>query len=141
VEAVAGNRGRREGSGTVEGPKTNEGALSGAPWPERSAGREDVPLDFPIDKSGWSEFQIRVYEAVRQVRRGETIDYSGVAVQVKSGDRAVGNALRRNSVHLAVPCHRVVKKDGSAGCENHPEWRAVKLRLLAIERARGNPLS
>lgn len=64
-----------------------------------------------------SEFRRRVYIAVLGIPKGRTRSYKWVAE--RSGRplaaRAVGNALNKNPYPGIVPCHRVVKSDGSIG--------------------------
>ncbi|MFT8243902.1 methylated-DNA--[protein]-cysteine S-methyltransferase [Roseomonas sp. BN140053] len=71
-------------------------------------------LNLPLDLRG-TAFQRRVWEALRAIPLGETRTYGGLAAEL--GDpratRAVARACARNPVSLAVPCHRVVGKDGS----------------------------
>ena len=68
----------------------------------------------PVDLEG-TAFQIRVWETLRSIPSGQTRSYSQVAELVGSPNaiRAVGSACARNPVALAVPCHRVVRQDGS----------------------------
>jgi methylated-DNA-[protein]-cysteine S-methyltransferase len=63
-----------------------------------------------------TKFQKSVYEIVKKIPRGKVLSYQEVAFRLtKPGAaRAVGNALNRN-FDLAVPCHRVIKSDGSVG--------------------------
>lgn len=67
----------------------------------------------PVRMQG-TEFQRRVWEALRRIPYGETRTYGEIARQVGSpkGARAVGMACNRNPVMLIVPCHRVVGSDG-----------------------------
>ena len=62
-------------------------------------------------------FEERVYRVVRRIPKGNTRTYRWVAEQL--GDpslaRAVGNALNRNPYAPQVPCHRVIKSDGTLG--------------------------
>jgi methylated-DNA-[protein]-cysteine S-methyltransferase len=62
-----------------------------------------------------TSFQRRVYELAKQVPRGKVTSYSAIAKNLKSSPRAVGQALRVNPFAPIVPCHRVVKSDGSIG--------------------------
>ncbi len=64
-----------------------------------------------------TKFEEKVYEAVKAIPRGEIRTYSWVAEQVGNpkASRAVGNALNKNPTPVVVPCHRVVRKDGSLG--------------------------
>ncbi|MBN1353206.1 MAG: MGMT family protein [Candidatus Omnitrophica bacterium] len=62
-------------------------------------------------------FQEKVYKAVRLIPRGQVRSYKWVAKKINSPKayRAVGTALKKNPYIGIVPCHRVVKSDGSLG--------------------------
>ena len=64
-----------------------------------------------------TDFEKRVYELVSKIPRGETRSYKWVAVGIGNpkSSRAVGSALNRNPYIGIVPCHRVIKSDGSIG--------------------------
>jgi AraC family transcriptional regulator, regulatory protein of adaptative response / methylated-DNA-[protein]-cysteine methyltransferase len=81
------------------------GAVSGS-------GSEDVPLD--IDGT---EFQWRVWRALRSIPAGERRSYTEVAREIGSprSVRAVARACASNRAALVIPCHRVVREDGSLG--------------------------
>jgi AraC family transcriptional regulator of adaptative response/methylated-DNA-[protein]-cysteine methyltransferase len=70
-------------------------------------------LDLPLDLRG-TAFQRRVWEALRRIPLGETRTYGGLAAEMGEprATRAVARACAENKVSLAVPCHRVVGKDG-----------------------------
>ncbi|MBI4343739.1 MAG: MGMT family protein [Candidatus Omnitrophica bacterium] len=80
-------------------------------------------------------FERKVYAAVRRIPRGQTRTYAWVARQIgKAGAaRAVGNALNRNPYAPQVPCHRVVRSDGSLG--GFAQGPARKRMLLRREGA------
>ena len=71
-------------------------------------------LELPLDVSP-TAFQAKVWTALRRIPYGETRSYAEVAAEL--GDaravRAVAGACAKNPVALAVPCHRVVRADGS----------------------------
>jgi AraC family transcriptional regulator of adaptative response/methylated-DNA-[protein]-cysteine methyltransferase len=71
---------------------------------------------FPLDIRG-TDFQLKVWTALREIPRGETRSYYDVAemVGVPRAVRAVANACASNPVPLIIPCHRVIRKDGSLG--------------------------
>lgn len=71
-------------------------------------------FDLPLAPTG-TPFQLRVWEALRRIRFGETISYSTLARRIGSPDavRAVGAANGRNPLPIIVPCHRVIGADGS----------------------------
>lgn len=80
-------------------------------------------------------FQLRVWQALRQIPRGETRSYSDVAREIgePNATRAVARACAMNRVALIVPCHRVVGADGSL---TGYRWGVERKReLLAAERA------
>ena len=62
-------------------------------------------------------FQKAVWEATRKIPKGKVKTYAAIAKTIgrPKAVRAVGNALNKNPYVPAVPCHRVVKGDGSLG--------------------------
>ncbi|HSF32297.1 MAG TPA: methylated-DNA--[protein]-cysteine S-methyltransferase [Candidatus Tectomicrobia bacterium] len=70
-----------------------------------------------LDLRHLSDFERAVLLKVLQIPRGEVRPYAWVAREIGSPKavRAVGSALRRNPIPLVIPCHRVVRSDGSAG--------------------------
>lgn len=63
-----------------------------------------------------TEFELRVYEAIRRIPRGRVASYGSLARHLGCGSaRAVGQALRRNPFAPETPCHRVVAADGRLG--------------------------
>ena len=90
-------------------------------------------LDFPIDLSGGSVFQRRVWRAILRIPYGRVRSYKWVALRVGGTRyaRAVGHALGLNPVPLIVPCHRVVAHDASLG--GFTGGLRTKRRLLQLE--------
>jgi O-6-methylguanine DNA methyltransferase len=78
-------------------------------------------------------FEKDVYKAVLSIPRGETRSYAWVASRIKRprAARAVGNALNKNPYKGIVPCHRVIKADGSVGGFFKASY--AKRRLLISE--------
>lgn len=76
---------------------------------ERPSGHVDLPLDMK-----GTEFQHRVWNALRQIPAGSTLTYSELAEAIGSPKaiRAVAKACADNPVPLLVPCHRVIGKNG-----------------------------
>jgi len=64
-----------------------------------------------------SQFRYRVYSVVRKIPKGRVATYKSIAKAIgrPRAVRAVGNALNKNPFAPKVPCHRVVKSDGSIG--------------------------
>lgn len=72
--------------------------------------------DIPFSLKG-TPFQIKVWEALLQIPRGETRTYADIARAVGSPKavRAVGSACGKNKIAFLIPCHRVVASDGKLG--------------------------
>ncbi|MCV6801518.1 methylated-DNA--[protein]-cysteine S-methyltransferase [Achromobacter ruhlandii] len=73
-----------------------------------------VGLHLPLDVRG-TAFQRRVWEALREIPVGTTVTYTDIAERIGSprSVRAVARACATNNIALAIPCHRVVRTDGS----------------------------
>ncbi|GIV67749.1 MAG: hypothetical protein KatS3mg048_0611 [Caldilinea sp.] len=90
-------------------------------------------LSLPLDMQG-TAFQRRVWAALREIPAGETISYTALAARIgaPSAVRAVAAACAANRLAVAIPCHRVVRKDGALGGYRWGVER--KRRLLEQER-------
>jgi O-6-methylguanine DNA methyltransferase len=88
----------------------------------------------PIDLAGVGPFQAAVLAAAARIPYGEVASYAALAARVghPRAARAVGNALGANPVPILLPCHRVVRGDGTWG--HYAFGAALKTRLLALER-------
>ena len=77
----------------------------------------DRRANVPLDLRGRSEFEREVLLKAAQIPRGEVRPYGWIAAEIgrPRAVRAVGTALGHNPVPLIVPCHRVVRSDGSIG--------------------------
>lgn len=80
-----------------------------------------------------TKFQERVYAVTRKIPKGQTMTYGEIAKILKSSPRAVGQALKRNPYAPIVPCHRVIKSDGTLGGFNGKMNSKKKIRLLKKE--------
>ena len=71
-------------------------------------------LDLPLDVRG-TAFQRRVWQALQRVPVGQTVSYAEIARRIGSPNamRAVAGACAANHLAVAIPCHRVVRNDGS----------------------------
>jgi methylated-DNA-[protein]-cysteine S-methyltransferase len=92
----------------------------------------------PLDLARGTEFQNRVWNALRTIPFGQTRSYGQIAAQIGRGSavRAVGAANGRNPIPIIVPCHRVIGADGTL--TGFTGGLAIKARLLALE---GRPVS
>ena len=105
---------------------------------ELAAGRQVSTRDIPLDLRG-TAFQVEVWEALRTIRPGEPASYGEVARRIgrPTATRAVAGACAANPVALVVPCHRVVRSDGSSGGYRWGPDR--KAALLAAEAHSAEP--
>ncbi|MGO4551173.1 methylated-DNA--[protein]-cysteine S-methyltransferase [Lysobacter sp. 2RAF19] len=80
-------------------------------------------------------FQKKVWDALMRIPRGETRSYSALATDVGAplGARAIANACAHNRVAILVPCHRVVRNDGTLG--GYRWGLPLKEHLLRREQA------
>jgi len=90
----------------------------------------DVPLVVP-----GTEFQQRVWAALRDIPYGETCAYEDIARAIDNPKavRAVGRANGDNRIPIVIPCHRVIRADGTLGGYGGELWR--KRFLLELEGA------
>jgi methylated-DNA-[protein]-cysteine S-methyltransferase len=89
-------------------------------------------FDLPLAQRG-TDFQKRVWAAMRDIPYGETATYGGMAVALGSGPRPVGMACARNPIPIIVPCHRVLGSGGKEGGFSGGKGLPTKRQLLAIE--------
>lgn len=92
-------------------------------------------FDLPVDHRLAHGFRARVQAALPDIAYGTTTSYGALARVVgrPGAARAVGTACATNPVPIVVPCHRVLRADGSAG--GYAGGEAAKRLLLALERA------
>ena len=92
--------------------------------------------ELPIDVRG-TAFQEAVWRELRKIPPGETRSYADIAAAVGQPNavRAVGTANGQNPVAVLVPCHRVIRSDGSLG--GYAGGLDRKLKLLEAEKAIG----
>lgn len=90
-------------------------------------------LDLPLDIRG-TAFQQRVWQALRAIPAGRTLSYSelAAAIGVPRAVRAVASACAANALAVAIPCHRVVRQDGSL---SGYRWGVERKRELLTREA------
>lgn len=104
---------------------------------ERYFAGEAVEFDLDLERyaelAGLTPFERDVYAALGGVPRGSVISYGELAAVAghPGAARAVGSVMARNELPVILPCHRVVRSDGSLGLYgDDPQW---KHRLLVLE--------
>jgi len=99
---------------------------------KRYFGGEPIPSDIALDLGG-TPFQKKVWSELLRIPYGETRSYKqiAVAIQMPTASRAVGQAVASNPVPIFVPCHRVLRSDGSLG--GFGCGVEIKKKLLRLE--------
>lgn len=94
-----------------------------------------IGLNLPLDVRG-TAFQQRVWQALREVPAGSTTSYSEIAARIGSprAVRAVAQACAANPIAVAIPCHRVIRRDGDA---SGYRWGVDRKRALLQREAVG----
>jgi AraC family transcriptional regulator, regulatory protein of adaptative response / methylated-DNA-[protein]-cysteine methyltransferase len=87
-----------------------------------------IGLDLPLDVRG-TAFQQRVWRALQEIPVGEAVSYAEIAERIGSPKavRAVAGACAANKLAVAIPCHRVVRKDGAL---SGYAWGVERRRML-----------
>jgi len=96
---------------------------------------EAIRISVPLEFFGYTNFQRDVWRLVSELPYGETRTYGWVAAQLGNpgAGRAVGRALAENPFPIVVPCHRIVRADGSlGGFSAGLKWKRALLQLEGI---------
>lgn len=90
-------------------------------------------LDLPLDVRG-TAFQQRVWQALREIPAGSTASYMDIAKRIGAPNavRAVAQACAANALAVAIPCHRVVRHDGTL---SGYRWGVERKRVLLDREA------
>jgi len=93
----------------------------------------EIGLDLPLDVRG-TAFQQRVWQALTEIPAGQTASYAEIArgIGVPKSVRAVASACAANNLAVAIPCHRVVRNDGSL---SGYAWGVERKRVLLDKEA------
>jgi AraC family transcriptional regulator, regulatory protein of adaptative response / methylated-DNA-[protein]-cysteine methyltransferase len=95
-----------------------------------------IGLNLPLDVRG-TAFQQRVWQALQEIPVGETVSYAEIARRIGSPKavRAVAGACAANNLAVAIPCHRVVRNDGSL---SGYAWGVERKRVLLAREVSRN---
>ena len=80
-----------------------------------------------------NKVQIKVWNDLKKIKLGNTISYGQIAQKYKLSPRHVGKICGQNKLVLLVPCHRVIKSDGTLGGFSSPGGTKIKKKLLKKE--------
>ncbi|RNJ47304.1 cysteine methyltransferase [Mesorhizobium erdmanii] len=91
-------------------------------------------LGLPLDMRNGTPFQQRVWEVLRAIPCGATITYTALARRLgrPNGARAVATACAANAIALGIPCHRVIRTDGTL---SGYRWGIERKRALLDKEA------
>ena len=83
-----------------------------------------------------TKFQLKVWKYLKSIPKGQVKTYKQVAKSIKSPNsaRAVANACAKNPYAPKIPCHRVIKSDGTLGGYSGRGGIKQKLKLLRSEK-------
>ncbi len=103
---------------------------------KRYVAGERVDFDVPLDLSGLAGFTERVLLEIQKIPYGRLASYGQIGRRLGylNAAQAVGQALKRNPIPIIIPCHRVIRSDGSlGGFDLGPD---IKEKLLSLEGVR-----
>ena len=86
-------------------------------------------------KLNGTDFQIKVWKTLKKIKKGEVKTYKEVAMAINrpKAARAVANACAKNPYAPEVPCHRVIRSDGTLGGFSSPGGTKTKKKMLKRE--------
>ena len=90
-------------------------------------------FNLPLDIRG-SLLQKKIWKELKKIPYGKTKSYGEIAKIVKTSPRYVGNVCGQNKHLLLIPCHRVIRGDGTLGGFSGTGGLALKKRLLKLEQ-------
>ena len=99
----------------------------------------EVGFDLPLDMRG-TAFQHRVWQALQEISVGSTATYTEIAQKIgmPKAVRAVAAACAANTIAVAIPCHRVVRNDGSL---SGYRWGVARKRKLIVRELQAEVMS
>ncbi|MDD5014720.1 MAG: MGMT family protein [Atribacterota bacterium] len=102
---------------------------------EYYAGKKVDFTDYQLNLDSYTNFQKDILQTVRKIPYGKTRSYkeAAEAAGYPRASRAVGNTMRNNPLPLIIPCHRVIKSDGSLGGFSGKEGIALKKKMIDLE--------
>ena len=97
-------------------------------------------LAINMDVSEFTQKEISVYRELLLVPHGATVSYGMLAARagIPGGARFIGNTMAKNNFPIIIPCHRVIKSDGTMG--NYSGGKQIKAFLLNHEKSFSFPL-
>ena len=94
---------------------------------------QNKKLNFKCKIKG-STTQLKVWNEIKKIPYGRTTSYNNIAKKLNLNPRQVGRICGENKLLLYIPCHRVIRSDGSLGGYSSKGSIALKEKILKIER-------
>ena len=93
--------------------------------------------DVSVCLESFSEFQRHILTTLRNITYSQKISYSDLAKAAGNpgAARAIGSVMAKNPLPLIIPCHRVIKADGTPGQFSAPGGTKTKIRMLKQEKS------
>ena len=95
--------------------------------------KQKASFNLPLEING-SLLQKKIWKELKKIPYGKTKCYGEIAQIVKTSPRYVGNVCGQNKHLLVVPCHRVIRTDGTLGGFSSTGGLGLKKRLLNLEQ-------
>ncbi len=95
--------------------------------------KKTTSFNIPLDIRG-SLLQKKIWKELKKIPYGKTKSYGEIAKIVKTSPRYVGNVCGQNKHLLLIPCHRVIRTDGTLGGFSSFGGLVLKKRLLNLEQ-------
>ena len=95
--------------------------------------KKNMPTKFKIYMEG-NLIQKKVWNELKKIKFGETKSYGAIAKKYKLSPRHVGKICGQNKIPLYIPCHRVIRSDGSMGGFSARGGISLKKKLLDFEK-------
>ena len=94
---------------------------------------KNIKWDLPIKLNG-SPIQEKIWKELKKIPYGKTKSYGEIANKINTSPRYIGNVCGKNRHLLAIPCHRVIRSDGSLGGFSGKGGVKLKDKLLRMEK-------
>ena len=78
--------------------------------------------------------QLKVWKEIKKIPYGMTTTYNNIAKKLNLHPRQIGRICGENKLLLQIPCHRVIRSDGSLGGYSSKGGTSLKKKILKIEK-------
>ena len=93
--------------------------------------KESFSFNYQLKLIG-TAFERKVWNEISKIKYGKTISYNDIAKKLNSSSRAIGNACSKNKCLLIIPCHRVIRTNGTTG--GYVLGENIKEYLIKLEK-------